>query len=217
MIRFLQKRAARLERIAAEIRKIEQLEAGSVYTMAFLGIHSDEWRAEATLTAQALPEYSGRFGLTRMAFGPAGNAGLLPNGNWSHRAFFGMVNGAQVRMALRLATHARARGIRLHLVAHSNGVNAAAEFIRRFAGAVENTVVIAPNTRSATTLQVLAARVPAFTVLTSDFDERLKMAWLGHRPATYWKSALPGHVVESQQTGHGAQCYLLAMPSRTAR
>ena len=199
--------------MARELRKIENLAPGSVYTIAFLGIHSGEADAEDTLTAQALPEYSGRFGLVAMDFGAEGNASLLPNGNWPHRAFLGMVNGAQVRMALALAAAAEARGLPLHLIAHSNGVNAAAEFLRRCRTTVANAIVIAPNTRSARTLRTIAESASSFTVLTSDFDERLRMAWFGHRSVQYWRSALPsGRVVESQQTGHGAQCYLIALP-----
>lgn len=201
--------------MARELRKIENLEPGAVYTMAFLGIHSGEREAEDTLTAQALPEYSGRFGLVALDFTPEGNASLLPNGNWPHRAFLGLGNGAQVRMALALAAAAQARGLQLHLIAHSNGVNAAAEFLRRCQTTVGNSIVIAPNTRSARTLRTIAEWSSALTVLTSDFDERLRMAWFGHRSVQYWRSALPAvRVVESQQTGHGAQCYLIALPGQ---
>jgi hypothetical protein len=216
MVPLLEKLLARRERLARELRKIEGLTPGSEYTLAFLGIHSGEGEAERTLTAQALPEYAGRFGLGPMDFGTRGNAALLPNGNWPHRAFLGMVNGAQVRLALTLFAAAHRRGLRLHLIAHSNGVNAAAEFLRRSGAAVASAVVIGPNTRSAATLRTIELRAAAFTLLTSDFDERLKMAWLGHRPAEYWRSVLPAaRVVESQQRGHGAQCYLLSLPART--
>lgn len=204
-------------RLDAETQKIRSLPRGAVYTMAFLGIHSGPSVADTTLTALALPEYSGRFGLGEMDFGAGGNGGLLPNDNWRLRAFLGWGNAWQVRMALVLASVASHRGVRLNLIAHSNGVNGAARFLRRWDGVVENALVIAPNTRSAATMRTIAARADAFQLLTSDYDERLRQAWLGHRPVAFWKRVLPEQcVVESQQSGHGAQCYLLALSARAA-
>jgi hypothetical protein len=211
---------ARRQRMARELRKIAAMAAGEVYTLVFLGIHSGEWEAEATWTAQTLVDFSGHFGLGELDLGAYGNASLLPNGNWAHRAFIGMANPAQVSMALELVAAAVAAGLRIHVVAHSNGINAAAVAWQRTGAAVENCLILAPNTGDRAKVAALLGASARVTVVTSNADERLRLAPLARMSAAGWRgvaAAYPGMtVVETSQTGHGAQCYFREVTERNS-
>lgn len=201
---------ARKLRLAREKAKLERLLPGDVFTLAFLGICSGEHCADTTPTARALPRYSGLFGLAPMDFGGHGNAALLPNGNWRIQALFGWVNIFQLRMARELAALAVARGLRLQVVTHFNGVNAAAAFLSEFPHWVETALVIAPNTRSERAVRRIQQAARSFQLLISENDHLLQRAWFGSRAVRFWRDRFFDGVVASRQLGHGAQSYLAA-------
>lgn len=198
-----------------ESAKIGSLAPGSLYTLAFLGIRSGLDAAEKTRTAQALPGFCETFEFKGLDFSATGNASLLPNSNGIRHAFLGMANCRQAQMGAALAEVALRRGLRVQTVTHSNGVNGAAEAVRRLelgTEALERVVVIAPNTAAAAKVRILARAARRFAIVTSAADDRLKWAPFSHLSPMHWAAVVAEFaaacVVMTAQTEHGAQAYL---------
>lgn len=209
-----QEQNRRQQRLEAEKQKIARLEEGEIYTLVFLGIRSNEEKAESTLTAQAIPDFSGKFGLGNLT---VENFSLLPNENGIWQALGGTADEAQVKMALELANTAQASGLRLQVISHSNGIQGASEFFRRMGDGfrVSTALVIAPNSREWSDLAIIVSHSDKATLLTSNKDNRLSTPWVARRSMEMWRGNLKygygfSNVAYFQtfQKGHGAQHYL---------
>lgn len=201
-------------RIDSEKQKIACLSEGEIYTLVFLGIRSGEEKAESTLTAQVIPEFSGMFGITDLA---PENYSLLPNENGIRQALGGRPDELQVELALELATAALARALRFQVITHSNGIQGAREFFARMGEAfrVTTSLIIAPNSREWSDLATIVGRSEAATLITSNKDNRLSRPRVAHRSMELWRGNLKygygfSNVAYFQtfQKGHGAQHYL---------
>jgi hypothetical protein len=209
-----QEQYRRQQRLEAEKQKIVRLEEGEIYTLVFLGIRSNEEKAESTLTAQSIPDFSEKFGLGNLT---VENFLLLPNENGVWQALGGTADEAQVKIALDLAIIAQARRLRLQVISHSNGIQGASEFFRRMGDGfrVTTSLVIAPNSREWSDLAVVVSHSDKATLLTSNKDNRLSTPWVARRSMEMWRGNLKygygfSNVAYFQtfQKGHGAQHYL---------
>lgn len=209
-----QEQTRRQQRLEAEKQKIARLEEGALYTLVFLGIRSGEEKAESTLTAQSIPDFDGRFGLSGLT---PESFSLLPNENGIRDALGGRHDELQVKLALELANTALEREFRLQIITHSNGIQGGSEFFRRMGEAfrVATTLVIAPNSREWEDLAVIVAQSNLATLITSNKDHRLNRPRVAHRSMELWRGNLKygygfSHVAYFQtfQKGHGAQHYL---------
>lgn len=209
-----QEQTRRLQRVEAEKQKIAQLEEGDTYTLVFLGIRSGEEKAESTLTAQAIPEFAGVFGMRELI---PESFSLLPNENGIRDALGGRPDDLQVKLALELASAALTRELRFQVITHSNGIQGASEFFARMGEAfrVSTTLMIAPNSREWADLATIVAQSDTATLITSNKDSRLNRPRVAHRSMELWRGNLKygygfNHVAYFQtfQKGHGAQHYL---------
>jgi hypothetical protein len=209
-----QEHTRRQQRLLAEKQKIARLQEGDLYTLVFLGIRSGDEKAESTLTAQAIPEFSGQFGMSELT---TETFSLLPNENGIREALGGRPDLLQVELAMELATLALARDLRFQVITHSNGIQGASEFFGRMGESfrVVTSLIIAPNSREWSDLASIISRSGMVTLITSNKDNRLNRPRVAHRTMELWRGNLKygygfNHVAYFQtfQKGHGAQHYL---------
>lgn len=197
---------------AAVARAQEQIKAtvasgGSTMTFVFLGINSGEARFASTATAQAIPEFSGMFGLGNLDTSSGGNTAVLPNENFIMNAFLGQNAVDQLDTANAIAPMARGAGLGIDMVTHSNGVNSGGQFAAQ--NQLGASVVIAPNTASTGTMSNIVNASQQTTIISSPRDNRLAVAPLASKSPSAWQRIFGSKVsvVQTNQRGHGAQCY----------
>lgn len=197
--------------VALAVDQMDNLNFGDRYTIVNLGINSGpNTPYMATGTAQAVPSFSGHYGLGDLDTSVHGNTIVVPNGNGYLRAFFGMTNQDQIDTDAAIIAYAQSKGLQLQLMTHSNGVNDAPHNLP--AGTFVNALIIAPNTSSKDTLaNIIDATSGQATILMSDKDSALKVAWFGHMSVADLVKNFGDNdhvlIIQSSQSGHGAQFY----------
>ena len=199
---------------AAVARAQEQIKAtvdsgGKTMTFVFLGINSGESRFAQTATAQAIPGFSGMFGLGSLDTSPSGNTAVLPNENFIVNAALGQNAVDQLDTANAIAPLAQKAGLGIDMITHSNGVNSGGQFAA--GNNLGTSVVIAPNTGSTGTMNNIVNASQRTTIISSPNDNRLALAPLASKKPSAWQRIFGGNpnlnVVQTNQSGHGAQCY----------
>lgn len=207
---------------AAVVRAREQIKAtvaagGSTMTFVFLGINSGESRYASTATARSISEFSGMYGLGSLDTSATGNTAILPNENFILNAALGQNAVDQLDTANAIAPLARDAGItNINMITHSNGVNSGGMFAAQ--NQLGTSVVIAPNTGSTTTMSNIVKNSQQTTIISSPRDNRLALAPQASKPPSVWQKIFGGNpkvtVVQTNQRGHGAQCYSAEVQGR---
>ena len=132
--------------LARAEQQINDLNPGDRYTIAFMGVTTDNSLGGDYLTGKnptAVPGYSNQYGLGELN---ATNTAILSNSNGWINALPGDVDRDQVDTANAIYDAANARGLGIDILTHSNGVNGAGAFAP--GKEINTALVVAPNTRS---------------------------------------------------------------------